>query len=225
MTQMVAEVCTAIRSAGDAERAVSQQRYMKSALPYRGISSPELRTLLKPVLAQRIDDRREWERAIRELYGEAEFREERYAAIALLRHRHYRSWRDSSVMALVRELIVQGAWWDLVDDLVHVVGEVRLLDPAGERERLRGWSVDENLWLRRASIISQLHAKDRTDTVLMTEVIDANLTDREFFIRKAIGWALREYARTDPAWVLNFVAEREDTLSGLSRREALKHLG
>jgi 3-methyladenine DNA glycosylase AlkD len=89
---------------------------------------------------------------------------------------------------------------------------------------IREWSERPERWLRRASIICQLDAKASTDLTLLTDVIEANLADREFFIRKAIGWALRQYARTDPDWVREFVAAHRDTLSPLSYREAIKHL-
>lgn len=105
-----------------------------------------------------------------------------------------------------------------------MVGEVLRLDPEGEGLRMRAWSEREDVWLRRSAIISQLRHRERTDTVLLEDVIEPNLDDREFFIRKAIGWALRQYARTDAKWVLAFVDRHGDRLSGLSRREALKHL-
>ena len=219
---------TAIRGAiaahGDPIRAASQQAYMKSAMPYRGISSPELKALLRPILAERIESRGEWEAGVRVLFDEATHREEWYAALALLRHRHYRAWRDREVIPLVRHLIEEGAWWDIVDDVSHVVGEVRQLDPAGEAVRLRAWSTDPNLWVRRAAIIAQLGAREATDVALLEDAVLANLDDREFFIRKAIGWALRDYARTSPEWVRAFVRENASRRSGLSRREATKHL-
>jgi 3-methyladenine DNA glycosylase AlkD len=86
------------------------------------------------------------------------------------------------------------------------------------------WSTDPDFWIRRASITAQLGAKFQTDTALLSAVIEANMADREFFIRKAIGWALREYAKTDPEWVLDFVTRYGTSLSPLSRREALKNL-
>ena len=89
---------------------------------------------------------------------------------------------------------------------------------------VRRWSVDPDRWLRRSSIICQLGARTSTDRALLADVIDANLADREFFVRKAIGWALRQYARTDPDWVRSFVAARRAALSPLSYREAVKHL-
>ncbi len=90
---------------------------------------------------------------------------------------------------------------------------------------IRAWSTDPDRWLRRTSIICQLALGSRTDTALLSDVIVPNLADRELFIRKAMGWALRQYARTDPHWVLAFVGEHAATISPLSRREALKHLG
>ena len=90
---------------------------------------------------------------------------------------------------------------------------------------MRGWAIDDDRWLRRVAVICQLGAKDRTDRALLTDAVLANAADRDFFLRKAIGWALRDYARTDPAWVRRFVTAHEDELSPLSKREALKHLG
>ncbi len=95
--------------------------------------------------------------------------------------------------------------------------------PAELTPVLRDWAVATDRWLRRTSIICQLGAKERTDLALLTEAIEANVDDRDFFLRKGIGWALRQYARTDPAWVRTFVDAHPD-LSALSRREALKHL-
>lgn len=83
---------------------------------------------------------------------------------------------------------------------------------------------DRNLWVRQASVLAHLRHKDETNLGLLSETIDALAPERDFFIRKAIGWVLREYAKTDPEWVRRFVRAREGTLSGLSRREALKHL-
>ena len=226
-TELVDALRAALRSGADAERAVGQQRYMKSATPFLGLTSPGRRALVRPVLADpalRLDSRAAFEGAVLSLWDEAAFREERYAALDLLRHRTYRPWRDPCLMPLVEHLVVTGAWWDLVDETSSVVGEVLLLDPEGEGLRMRAWSESESLWLRRSAIISQLRHKERTDTDLLEAVIEPNLDAHEFFIRKAIGWALRQYARTDPVWVQAFVDRHTHRLSGLSRREALKHL-
>ena len=226
-SELLDAISAALRSGADAERAVGQQRYMKSSMPFLGLTSPQRQGLLRPLLADpavRIESRSAWERSIRALWDGAEFREDRYAALALLRHRTYGSWRDPDVMPLVEHIIVTGAWWDYVDEVGNVVGEVLLLDPEGEGLRMRAWSERSDLWLRRSAIISQLRHRDGTDTGLLEDVIEPNLDDQEFFVRKAIGWALRQYARTDPEWVRTYVSAHGDRLSGLSRREALKHL-
>lgn len=225
--ELIDALRAALRTGADPERAVGQQRYMKSAMPFLGLTSPGRREVVRPVLADpalRLDSRPAFERAVRCLWEGAEFREERYAALDLLRHRAYRSWRDPDLMPLVEHLVVTGAWWDLVDELASVVGEVLLIDPEGEGLRMRDWAERDDLWLRRSAIISQLKHGDDTDTRLLSDVIEPNLDDPEFFIRKAIGWALRQYARTDPVWVRAFVDRHTHRISGLSRREALKHL-
>jgi 3-methyladenine DNA glycosylase AlkD len=212
----------------DPARAAGQQRYMKSAIPYRGLSSPQLTAALRPILADagfRIADRGSWEATIRGLWDEVAYREEWYAAIALARYRTYRPWVDSESMPLWRHLIVTGAWWDVVDEVAtHLVREVLDGAPHVEGLRLREWAVDEDLWLRRTAIICQVGRKDRLDQELLVDVIEPNLANREFFIRKAIGWALRDHARVAPEWVRAFVDAHADELSGLSRREATRHL-
>jgi 3-methyladenine DNA glycosylase AlkD len=225
---IVTTIRATLATAGDPDRAAGQQAYMKSAMPYRGITSPQLKALLRPILADpahRIPDRAGWERAVRDLWDGATHREERYAAIALTGHRTYRAWQDPDTLALYRHLVVTGAWWDLVDEVAsNRVGPILLAHNTVVAPVVAGWAEDEDLWLRRTSIISQLTFKERTDLALLRHAIEANLDDPSFWLRKAIGWALRQYARTDPDWVRRTVAEYGDRLSGLSRREALKHL-
>lgn len=226
--RIVAAVQAALEAQADPDRAVGQQRYMKSALPYLGLTSPVLRTTLAALMSDpslAMTSRAEWEATIRALWDGATHREHWYAAIALARHRAYRDWVDTDAMPLWESLIRAGAWWDVVDEIAtHLVRDTLLARPEVERTRMRVWSRSDSPWVRRAAILSQVGAKGRTDVALLADVIEPNIADREFFIRKAIGWALRDYARTDPAWVQGFVADHPD-LSGLSRREALKHIG
>lgn len=227
-TDVIAAITAALLSNADPERAVGQQRYMKSALPYFGLTTAVFRPLMAAILrdpALAMRSREEWEATIRALWFGATHREHWYAAIALARHRPYRTWCDSDAMPLWESLIRDGAWWDVVDDIAtHLVRDTLLARPELESGRMRRWSRDTHLWVRRAAILSQIGAKERTDTRLLEDVIGPSISDREFFLRKAIGWALRDCARTDPTWVLRFVEDHPD-LSGLSRREALKHLG
>lgn len=227
----IGAVRAGLASAGDPDRAVQQQAYMKSAMPYYGLTSPELRTLLRPLLVEhRFEDRATWEATARRLWDEAGHREERYAVVALLRHAAYRPWIDVDLLPLLEHLVRTGAWWDYVDEIAsHLVGQVLLDHRVATTPVMTDWAVDEHLWIRRTAMLCQLRHRERTDTELLSYALVANLDDttfgKEFFIRKALGWALREYARTDAAWVLDFVGTHADRLSGLSRREALKHLG
>lgn len=217
----------ALAAAADPERAAQQQAYMKSTMPFRGVTLPVLRRLLRPLLAEHPPaDRASWEATVRELWDPAEFREERYAATALVRHRAAEPWRDGGSLTLARHLIVTGSWWDHVDELaVHLVGESLRADPVRVRPVLVGWATDDELWLRRTAVMGQVGAKEARDLDLLRHAIEANVDDRTFWLRKAIGWALRDYARTDPDWVHAEVARLGDRLSGLSRREATKHIG
>jgi 3-methyladenine DNA glycosylase AlkD len=212
----------------DPVRAAGQQRYMKSTMPYRGLTAPQLTAVLRPILADpgfRIADRDGWEATIRTLWDEVAYREEWYAAIALARCRTYRPWVDSDSMPLWRHLVVDGGWWDVVDEVAtHLVREVLEGSPEVEGLRLREWATDEDLWVRRSAIICQVGRKERLDQQLLTDAIEPNLADRDFFIRKAIGWALRDHARVAPDWVRAFVDAHAGELSGLSRREATRHL-
>ena len=230
MSDPVAAIRTALAAVGDPNRAARQQAYVKSALPYRGLSAPDLARLLRPILLEhRLDSRTAWEAAARELWDGATYREEWYAAIALLRHRHYRAWVDPDLLPLLRHLVETGAWWDVVDEVAaHLVGGVLAACRAEVTPVVRDWGSDDHLWVRRTAVLSQLTHKQDTDTGLLDHVLAANLEGSpygsEFFVRKAVGWALRAYGAADPAWVLDWVARHEDRLSGLSRREALKHL-
>jgi 3-methyladenine DNA glycosylase AlkD len=226
---LLEEVRNVLAGSGDPERARRQQAYMRSALPYRGLGAPELRSLLRPLLAQhRLDDAGTWRDTAQALWDGATHREEWYAAIALLRHRYYRAWLDADLLPLLRHLVTTGAWWDVVDEIAgHLVGGVLAAQRAAATPVVRRWSSDEDsLWLRRTAILVQLRHRADTDTGLLRDVIDANLLGStygsEFFVRKAVGWALREHSRTDAAWVRAYVAERGERLSPLSRREALR---
>ena len=224
---LITEIREALAVAGDPGRAEDQQRYMKSQMPYRGIASPQLKALLRPLLAGRPPaDRGTWVGTILALWDEAEYREERYAAIAMARHRSGRQWQDPRALELYRHLVVTGAWWDLVDEVAaHLVGGVLAAHRAEVTPVIRHWMVDEHLWLRRTAVLCQLRHRAGTDTALLHDAIEANVDDTSFWLRKAIGWALRSHAYSDPDWVRAQVALYGDRMSGLSRREALKNIG
>ena len=224
---LVAALRTALAEGADPVRATGQQRYMKSAMPYLGLPMPQVRRVVTTVIAAHpLPDRPTWLATVRALWDEATHREQRYAAIGVLRHRRYRTWLipDDELLGLLRHLVTSGAWWDLVDELSHVAGDLLASDRPAMTAILRGWSREPDLWLRRTSIIAQLGAREATDLDLLSYAIEGSIDDPDFFARKAIGWALREYSKTDAAWVRGYLAARASRLSPLSRREALKWL-
>lgn len=223
---LVREVREALSSAGDPDRAVGQRAYMKSAMPFHGITSPELTALLRPLLSEfGPTTRSEWERVILELWDGATHREERYAALAVARMRRARAWCDLESLGLFRHLVTTGAWWDFVDVIAaHLVGLALAEHRPTVSPVLIEWARDGDLWVRRTAVLSQLRHQQDTDRHFLAAVIEANLDDPSFWLRKSIGWALREFARTDPEWVRSHVEEWGPRLSPLSRREALKHL-
>jgi 3-methyladenine DNA glycosylase AlkD len=228
MTQsqvLVQAVRDRLAAIGDAGKAPGMQRYMKSELPFRGVAAPERTALGKKLFAAHVlTDEADWRAAALTLWREATYREERYMAIALTGERRYVAWQVPSVLPLYEEMVVTGAWWDYVDEIAS-----RRVGPLlrGFTEELTplmySWATDTDLWKRRTSIICQLQFKEATDTKLLSTAIEANLDDRDFFIRKGIGWALRQFARTEPGWVRAFV-DSHPGLSPLSVREAVKHL-
>jgi 3-methyladenine DNA glycosylase AlkD len=209
----------------DPTAADGMQRYMKSAMPFRGVAKPGRERLLHAALtAHPLPDAAALDATARELWDGARFREERYIALSLTGHRRHVRWLDPSWVPLLRHWIATGGWWDFTDEIAsRRIGPLLRADPAALRPVLQAWSTDEDRWLRRAAVICQLASGPATDTALLTEAIEANLHDPDFFLRKGIGWALRQHTRTDPAWVRAFVAAHPD-LSPLSRREALRHL-
>ncbi len=121
-------------------------------------------------------------------------------------------------------MIVDGAWWDLVDGILNRLGELLLDYPAPTLRKMQAWSKVRNIWQRRASILCQLSLKQDTNEALLLGAINESLGDDEFFIRKGIGWALRTYAKTNPKTVIDYVNKNRKRLSPLSKKEALRIL-
>jgi 3-methyladenine DNA glycosylase AlkD len=192
---------------------------MKSAMPFLGVAQPGRAALLRelrPLLA----DGDDVIAAADELWDRAEFREERYMAISLAR----RLAPNPQRLQTYRLWITTGAWWDYVDEIAsHIIGPTLRAAPVVVTPTIQSWTTASNRWVRRASIICQLGSKGDTDTELLAAAIEASISESDFFLRKGIGWALRQHAYTDPVWVSEFLASHPD-LSPLSRREASKHL-
>ena len=201
--------------------------YMKSAMPYLGVQTPRLREACRVAFpAHPLASFDDWRDTVLALWHGARFREERYAALMLTGERDYRDYQTLDALPLYEELIVTGAWWDYVDLIAtQRIGPLLKRYPARMSRTMRVWSRSKDLWKRRTAILCQLSFKADTDLALLYDCIEPNLADREFFIRKAIGWALRQHAWTDAREVRRYVAKNRARLSPLSVREALKNVG
>lgn len=224
---LIEDVRARLAAQADPVRAAGQQRYMKSSMPYLGVTLPRITAIAKEVFAAHplagYDD---WRETVLALFRDAEHRELWYVAEQLAEWRAYREYAARLDSLEVYEAIITGgAWWDIVDGVAsHLVGGLFQTDAAWLSARMREWSTDDHLWKRRTSIICQLRRRADVDLGLLYDCIAPNLDDRDFFIRKAIGWALREVAKTQAHEVIRYVEEHRDTLSGLSKREALKNV-
>lgn len=219
MDDLAAAIRDDLRAVADPARAAGQQTYMKSAMPFLGIRVPDARRIVVRHV-HGIHDSALLLQTARLLWDEAEYREERYAALAVLAARVLKG--DPDLVPHIEHMVRTGQWWDFTDELAHRVADLLDAHPAESAFLVRAWSGDENMWMRRLAIIAQLGRRERLDRPLLTDTIEANVDDTEFFIRKAIGWALRDAARVHPDWVRTFVQTHD--LSPLSRREALTHL-
>ena len=225
--ELLAAVRDALRAEREPDRAAGQQRYMKSAMPFLGVTVPVMRRAARAAFDRRPPPTVEvWRATILALWREAGYREERYAAIELAVHRPFRRWMTMDTIPMLNELIVDGAWWDYVDRIAPAgLGRILVSQPQPMGALMRAWARDENVWRRRAALLCQLGLKEDTDPALLYDCLEACLGHDEFFVQKAMGWALRAFARVDPAGVRRFVASHEASLSKLTRREALKHVG
>jgi 3-methyladenine DNA glycosylase AlkD len=220
---LIAAIRDGLRQLADPDRAAGMQAYMKSEMPCLGVRLPQVRALVRAAARERpFQSTAALRETVLELWRGAAYREQRYAATELTNVAAARRLLEPGLITMYEELIVTGAWWDHVDEVAGRVGDLLLKFPDTIRPVVRDWRNSADRWLRRTSIICQRSARDHTDRALLTDAITANAADTDFFLRKAIGWALRSYAYTDPEWVRDFVATHE--LSPLSVREATKHL-
>lgn len=219
---LAAEVEAALAPLADPARAAGMRAYMGDQFPFLGVPAPVRRAAVQALVA------RPWAspQALLDAAGalwQRPQREYRYTAIdLLLRHRRQLGLDHVNTM---RALLETDPWWDTVDGLTAVLGKViHDADRAAGQGMMDAWIGDGNFWVRRAAMLHQLGWRLDTDRNRLFGHAVRLAGEKEFFIRKAIGWALRDYARWDGGAVRTFVAEHEDVLSPLSRREALKHL-
>jgi 3-methyladenine DNA glycosylase AlkD len=209
-------------AAADQARAVAMRAYMRDQFDFLGIQSPQQRLLSREVLAGLGSPAEQDLRDIALGAWDLAEREFQYFACGVLR-RHVRVC-SAEFVGTAEHLVVTKPWWDTVDALAsRVVGPLVRQHPSLVAT-MDAWIADENLWRIRTALLHQLSAKEATDADRLFRYCVAQAGHRDFFVRKAIGWALREYARTDPAAVGGFVRAHERRLSPLSVREAMKNL-
>jgi 3-methyladenine DNA glycosylase AlkD len=217
-------VIGALTEVANPVKASGMQAYMKTDMPFYGVQK-EGRTVILRQLVRDFQpaDRSEYEDLVLGIW-DLPHREEKYLALAFARH--FKTYIVVASLPLYRRLITEGAWWDFVDEIAtRLIRQLVVEMPAETWPVVEGWIDDEDMWLRRTAIVCQIGARERTDVDRLFRFCAQRAYERQFFIRKAIGWALREYAKTDPEAVAQFVTEHRDQLSGLSFREASKHIG
>lgn len=220
---LVQFVRTELSARADPAKAVHMQAYMKTKMPFYGVPKPDREPVVRE-LKQRFApaDPHEYRQNVLSLWNLAH-REEKYLAIGYVRT--FRQFMTFEQIDLFERMIVEGAWWDLVDELASpIVSGVILIDRDRMRPVLEGWIENQVMWLRRAAIICHNGHKEKTDWPQLSDFCLRRSHEKEFYIRKAIGWALRDYARIEPEVVRSFLHEHRGKLSGLSYREAAKHL-
>ncbi|MGF0173107.1 DNA alkylation repair protein [Streptomyces sp. Marseille-Q5077] len=220
---LLERLTAAYAAAADPERAAAARAYMKDVAPFLGIPTPERRALSRAVLkgTPRPDEADCTAIALR--CWELPEREYHYFAVDYLRRHVGRC--SSGFLPVTRHLVTTVSWWDTVDALAaHVVGGLVAADPKLTAD-MDAWIADDDLWVARTALLHQLRYKDHTDTRRLFAYCLRQSGHTDFFIRKAIGWCLREYAKTDPEAVREFLARERGRFAPLSVREALKNIG
>lgn len=225
-SKLLTELRKELKKAAVPAKALEMQAYMKSTMPYHGVQTPMRRAICRQVFKDlAFKNAQEWESEVRAIWSGARFREEKYCALQLCSHKSADEFQTPKALKLYEHLIVDGAWWDYVDTLAaDRVGGLLERFPKEIKPLMLEWSRSKDMWKRRTSIICQLNLKDAFDLELLYTCIEPSLGSKEFFLQKAIGWALRQHAWRDSKEVKRYIAQNEARLAPLSRREALKNL-
>jgi 3-methyladenine DNA glycosylase AlkD len=218
-------VTEALRPLGTPERATQEKRYLKSDLEFLGVAVPDIRRAVKAAVRgyPRLDGPGmvAWAVAL----WRKPVHERRAAAVEILTLAAPRL--TASDLITVERLLRESCTWAYVDGLAgNVAGEIALRDPVGAWPRIDAWAVDADFWVRRSSLLALLRGvrTGTPDLARFTRYAEPMLTEREFFIRKAVGWVLREISRRDPAWATGWTEEHLAEMSGVTFGEAVRHL-
>ncbi|MEX2134248.1 MAG: DNA alkylation repair protein [Acidimicrobiia bacterium] len=216
-------VSVRLARAADPDKAPAMQAYMKTDMSFYGVQKAGRTVVLRDLVREyRPDTASSYRELVLALWN-LDHREEKYMALGVARH--FTAHIVPDQIGLYHRLIIEGAWWDLVDEVsTHLVRHLVVGFPVESWPVVDRWIDEDDMWLRRTALICQVGAKDHTDPDRLFAFCAARAHEKEFFIRKAIGWALRDFARTDPAAVAAFINAHLGELSGLSYREGSKHI-
>ena len=202
------------------EQAQKMSKYMLNKFEYIGIKTPERREIFKNFFKEyKNEEKIDWE-FVNNCW-ENKYREFQYVAADYLKNMKDKLTIDD--IPKLKQFILKKSWWDTIDNLDMTIGALALKD-SNVNKILLEWSLDENIWLRRIAIDHQLLRKEKTNTELLEKILKNNLGQAEFFINKSIGWALRDYSKTNPEWVKNFIEKNKEKMAKLSIKEASKYL-
>ena len=202
------------------EQAQKMSKYMLNKFEYIGIKTPERRKIFKNFFKEyKNEEKIDWEFVNK--CWENKYREFQYVAADYLKNKKDKLTIDD--IPKLKQFILKKSWWDTIDNLDMTIEALALKD-SNVNKILLEWSIDENIWLRRIAIDYQLLRKEKTNTELLEKILKNNLEQTEFFINKAIGWALRDYSKTNPKWVKNFIEKNKEKMAKLSIKEASKYL-
>ena len=214
------EIIDCLEARADNARALDMSKYMKNKFEFFGVGAAERNEIWKPYFKEAKKTKKiDWD--FIEICFKHDKRECQYTAAYYLKYMQRFLVEDD--IPKLKELVLTKSWWDTVDILDKVIGSIvynnKNLNPI-----ILEWSKDDNIWLRRVAIDHQLLRKENTDEQLLEKILINNLNHKEFFVNKAIGWALRDYSKTNPQWVRNFIEVHKENMVSLSIREASKYL-
>lgn len=216
-------VAAELGALANSDNAKAMAAYLKTDMPFFGVKRGDSEPIFKEMLRRfPVSSRAQYDQGVRALWNRPH-REEKYFAVGLARA--VPRYVTPPSLPMYRHMIVTGAWWDFVDEIAaHLIGTLLLENRARIAPVMERWIDHDNMWLRRSALLAHLRHKEATDEATLFAHCLRRSHEKEFFIRKAIGWVLRQYARTNPEAVAGFVVANREAWSGLTFREATKHL-
>ncbi|MBF6978521.1 DNA alkylation repair protein [Aerococcaceae bacterium zg-BR22] len=208
-----------LQSVANKQKAIAMANYMRNQFEFLGVQTPTRKQIMRDFYKSERKQGIDW--TFIDACYQSPYREMHYVALDYLKAlEKFLRYEDIPHLRLLAE---QNTWWDTIDQLDRLIGNIGLNDER-VNDLMLEWSQDSNFWIRRIAIDHQLTRKEQTNTELLEQIIINNFGSKEFFINKAIGWSLRDYSKTNPNWVRQFIEQYHEQLSTLSIREGSKYL-